>query len=195
VYPRPCTIAGVPAPAPLSYPDPPLGEGSIAPRPWEDGDLDVIVALCRDPDVARYTRVPDPYSESDARSWIDSLPARLAEGEAVRLAIVVDGEEPLGSVGLRIDAADRDIAEAGYMVAPAARGRGVATTALRLASGWALRDLGVARVHLTTHVDNAASQRVAERAGFRREGVLRSWEQIHGARVDLVMYSLVTDDL
>jgi [ribosomal protein S5]-alanine N-acetyltransferase len=80
-------------------------------------------------------------------------------------------------------------------VAAAARGRGLATTALRLVSRWAVRELGIARVHLTAHVDNPASQRVAERAGFRREGVLRAWEEIRGERVDLVMFSLVGSDL
>ena len=195
MYRRPCTIAGVPAPVPLSYPDPPLGEGAIGLRPWQDGELDVMVAICRDHDVARFTRVPDPYSEADARAWIDAQPGRLEAGDGVTFAITSSGGAPLGSIGLRIDPGDRDIAEAGYMVAPAARGRGIATTALRLASHWAVRDLGVARVHLTTHVDNPASQRVAERAGFRREGVLRSWEEIRGERVDLVMFSLVGSDL
>jgi RimJ/RimL family protein N-acetyltransferase len=195
VYLRPCTIAAVPAPVPLNYPDPPLGEGEIGLRPWQEEDLGVIAALCRDPDVARFTRVPDPYSASDARAWLDGLPARFAEGEAVRLAIVAGGGEPVGSIGLRIDPLDRDIAEAGYMVGPAARGRGVATTALRLLSRWGLRELGVARVQLSTHLENGASQRVAERAGFRREGVLRSWEELRGRRVDLVMYSLVAADL
>jgi ribosomal-protein-alanine N-acetyltransferase len=184
----------VAAPVPLRYPDPPLAEGEIGLRPWREEDLGVIAALCRDPDVARFTRVPDPYTDADARAWIDGLPGRLADGEAVRLAIVAGGE-PVGSIGLRIDTFDRDIAEAGYMVAPAARGRGVATAALRLASRWGLRDLGVARVQLSTHVDNPASQRVAERAGFRREGVLRSWEELRGERVDLVMFSLVAADL
>jgi RimJ/RimL family protein N-acetyltransferase len=195
VYRRPCTIAGVPAPVPLSYPDPPLGEGAIALRPWQDADIDVVVAIWRDPDVVRFTRVPDPCSEADARAWIDAQPGRLEGGEGVALAITWSGGAPLGSIGVRVDPGDRDIAEAGYMVAPAARGRGLATTALRLASRWAVRDLGIARVHLTTHVDNPASQRVAERAGFRREGVLRAWEEIHGERVDLVMFSLVGADL
>lgn len=185
----------MPAPVPLSYPDPPLAEGAIELRPWEDADLDVMVAICSDPDVARFTRVPDPYSEADARAWIDAQPGRLEAGDGVTFAITDGGGAPVGSVGLRIDPGDPDIAEAGYMVAPAARGRGVATTALRLASHWALRDLGIARVHLTTHVDNEGSQKVAERAGFRREGVLRSWEEIRAARVDLVMYSLVASDL
>lgn len=185
----------MPAPVPLSYPDPPLTDGAIALRPWAEADLDVMVAICSDPDIARFTRVPDPYSEADAREWFDAQPGRLEAGEGVTCAIVAGGGAPVGSVGLRIDPSDGDIAEAGYMVGRAARGRGVATAALRLASRWGLRDLGVARVQLTTHLDNVASQRVAERAGFRREGVLRSWEELRGRRVDLVMYSLVAADL
>jgi RimJ/RimL family protein N-acetyltransferase len=185
----------VPAPVPLSYPEPPLRQGPIALRPWQEGDLGVMVAICRDPDVARFTRVPDPYSEADARAWIDAQPGRLEAGEGLTLAITEGGGAPVGSMALRIDEGDREIAEAGYMVAAAARGRGVATTALRLASRWALRDVGIARVHLTTHLDNAASQRVAERAGFQREGVLRSWEELRGERVDLVIFSLVGADL
>ncbi len=185
----------MPAPVPLSYPDPPLADGAIALRAWEDADLDVMVAICSDPDVARFTRVPAPYSKADAREWFDAQPGRLEAGDGVTFAIVAGGGAPVGSVGLRIDPADGDIAEAGYMVAPSARGRGLATAALRLVSRWALRDLGVARVQLTTHLDNAASQRAAERAGFQREGVLRSWEELRGRRVDLVMYSLVAADL
>jgi RimJ/RimL family protein N-acetyltransferase len=185
----------VPAPVPLSYPDPPLGQGAIALRPWQEADLEVMVAICSDPDVARFTRVPEPYSEADARAWLDALPGRLDAGEGVTFAITEYGGSPVGSIGLRIDPSDREIAEAGYMVAPAARGRGVATTALRLASRWGLRDLGIARVQLTTHLDNEGSQKVAERAGFRREGVLRSWAEIRGARVDLAMYSLLASDL
>ena len=195
MYRRACSIAGVPAPVPLSYPDPPLGQGSIALRPWRDSDLETMVAICSDPDVARFTRVPDPYSEADARAWLDALPGRLEAGEDLTFAITEYGGSPVGSIGLRIDPSDREIAEAGYMVAPAARGRGVATTALRLASRWGLRDLGIARVQLTTHLDNEGSQKVAERAGFRREGVLRSWAEIRGARVDLAMYSLLASDL
>ena len=74
------------APVPLSYPDPPLTEGEIGLRPWREEDLGVIAALCRDPDVARFTRVPDPYTDADARAWMDGLPTGLAEGAAVRLA-------------------------------------------------------------------------------------------------------------
>ena len=85
----------------------------------------------------------------------------------------------------------RGIAEIGYHMAPEARGRGLATAALRLLSDWSFRTLPVARLQLTTHVANPASQRVAEKAGYTREAVLRSWADQRGERVDLIMYSLL----
>jgi RimJ/RimL family protein N-acetyltransferase len=66
---------------------------------------------------------------------------------------------------------------------------------VRLLAPWALRELRLARLALLTDVDNAASQRVAERAGFTREGILRAYEERKGQRHDVVSYSLVPADL
>jgi RimJ/RimL family protein N-acetyltransferase len=66
---------------------------------------------------------------------------------------------------------------------------------VRLLAPWALRELRLARVALHTTPDNKASQRVAERAGFTREGVLRSFEEHDGRRVDVVVFSLLPADL
>ena len=76
-----------------------------------------------------------------------------------------------------------------------ARGRGLATAALRLLSRWALDTLPVVRLQLTTHQDNPASQRVAQKAGYTREALLRAWADQRGTRVDLVMWSLLPGDL
>jgi RimJ/RimL family protein N-acetyltransferase len=90
---------------------------------------------------------------------------------------------------------DRFVAEIGYWVAKAARGRGVATRAVRLVSRWAVRDLGVQRLELMTRVENEGSQRVAVAAGFRREGVLRSYITHRAGQFDVVMFSLLPSDL
>jgi RimJ/RimL family protein N-acetyltransferase len=186
----------VPAPIPIRCPNPALADGAIMLRPWHDADLEPMVAICRDPDVARFTRVPEPYTEADARTWLAAQAGRRRAGEGLALAIVERGAAlPVGTVGVRVDTDDREVAEFGYSVAPWARGRGLATAAVRILAAWTLREWRLARLQLTTHVDNVASQRVAERAGFQREGVLRSWAEIKGGRVDLVMYSLLPDDL
>ena len=84
----------------------------------------------------------------------------------------------------------------GYWCAPEARARGITTRALRLVSRWGLEELGLGRVELITDPDNTASQRVAEKVGFRREGILRS-HLLHpdGRRRDSVMFSLLPGEL
>jgi RimJ/RimL family protein N-acetyltransferase len=77
----------------------------------------------------------------------------------------------------------------------AARGRGVATSALRMLSRWALTSAGFERLQLVTETQNVASQRVAVKAGFQREGLLRSFVKVDGDRVDGVMFGLLRDDV
>ena len=80
-------------------------------------------------------------------------------------------------------------------VAPRVRGRGVATRALILLARWAVTEGGVERLVLTTHPENIASQRVAEKAGFVREGVLRSHLRFREGRRDSILFSLLPSDL
>ena len=82
----------------------------------------------------------------------------------------------------------------GYWLAPEARGRGVATRSVRLVAPWAFEELRVARLELTCGPDNVASQRVAQRCGFMREGLLRSHMPFKGGRRDTVLFSLLTHD-
>jgi RimJ/RimL family protein N-acetyltransferase len=86
-------------------------------------------------------------------------------------------------------------AEIGYWVAREARGRGVASGAVVLLGAWLFESLQLARLQIHTETENLASQRVAERAGFTREGVLRSYELIKGRPIDVVMFSALPGDL
>ena len=98
-----------------------------------------------------------------------------------------------GGIGAR--AYGPSIVEIGYWVKAGARGRGVATRALALLARWAFDELGAARVELRAEPDNVGSQRVAEKAGFTREGVLRSVLDFKGRRRDAVMFSLLPGDI
>lgn len=179
----------------LEVPDPPLADESVALRPFTLDDVEWIVRACRDPEIPRYTLVPDPYEPEDARGWIGLHEGERERGEALALA-VVDAEdgEPLGSAGLQRIDWDQGRGEVGYWVAPWARGRGAATSATRLLAAHAFA-LGLARVEIPVYVDNPASQRVAEKAGAQREGVLRSYFLARGVRHDCVSYSLLPGDL
>src|SRR5262249_28780311 len=151
-------------------------------------------AACRDPEIHRWTFIPQPYRLEDAQGWIASQESARASCESLAL-LAVDARDDalLGAVGLTVRSREHDRLEIGYWAAAEARGRGVATTGVRLLTRWACGVLGARRVELLPFVGNAASCRVAERAGYRREGVMRSYF-LHGGRpVDAIMYSLVAD--
>jgi RimJ/RimL family protein N-acetyltransferase len=98
-------------------------------RPFEDGDVPAIAAACQDPEIPRWTTVPSPYTEADARAWLES-----DEEESFAVVDRASGEL-LGSIGVRY--LDDGSGEVGYWVKREARGRGVATRALGLVARWA----------------------------------------------------------
>lgn len=109
--------------------------------------------------------------------------------------IADDADRGLGVITLHFSANDPTLAGVGYWLRPEGRGRGAATAAVRLLAGWAFEALSIQRLHLTTAIDNLASQRVAERAGFTLEGRLRGWmPTAEGRRRDSLMFSLLPSD-
>jgi [ribosomal protein S5]-alanine N-acetyltransferase len=155
--------------SPFPAPGGPLSDGVVSLRAWEESDTADLVAALQDPDIPRFTRIPSPYTEAHAREFF----ARGGAANETGFAIVSarDGKL-LGGIGLRDAGESRG--EVGYWVRAEARGRGVMRRALRLVARWAFDELGLVRLQLLTRPDNPASQRAAEGAGFRREGVLRS---------------------
>ncbi|MEY2512767.1 MAG: hypothetical protein QOJ89_125 [bacterium] len=180
----------------LPFPDPPLADELIRLRPWTRADAGAAFSATQDPLIAHHTHVPERQTLDDVRRFIDDRePRRLAGDELGFVIAARDDDAFLGCVSLlRFDWPDRR-GEIGYYLAEWGRGRGVMTRAARLLSRWALQDLGLARLELIADVDNAPSQAVAERCGFTREGVLRSYEERKGRRVDVVLFSLLPQDL
>lgn len=181
----------------LAFPDPPLSAAGFILRRLEADDAPWIAAACNDREMSRYTAViPYPYSLADARSFIRFAAHRWDEGTGATFAVGRDpGGDGLGTIALNIHKADPAMAEVGYWLCKQARGRGIAATAVRLVSGWAFAELGIERLNLTTAVENVPSQRVAENAGFTREGLLRSWTPTVNGRRDSLMFSLLPKDV
>jgi RimJ/RimL family protein N-acetyltransferase len=174
-------------------PNPPLQDDLVALRPWTDRDVAAIVAACQDPEISKWIpMVPHPYTRDDAREYVRSVKDGWRDGSGAAFAITeVTTGAVLGSIGLHLHRNDRR-ASVGYWLAREARGRGVATRALRLISAWALDALGIERLELIAEPINEASCAVAERAGFTREGVLRSYLPTPArGRRDVVMFSLL----
>lgn len=180
----------------LAPPDPPLDDGVVRLAPLEAPHFAGMRALGDDPDVARFTYVRAPWNDEKAQSWLDRYVEGWRDGTLAGFAIESSEEgDFLGFLAIVRYDAEGGEAEIGYIVAPAARGRGVARRALGLATDWCLRQLGLKRVELRIDVVNGASLRVAERLGFVREGVLRSVHFKQGQRVDLAVYSRLPADL
>ena len=118
-------------------------------------------------------------------------------GEELNLALVdpADDDLVLGGGSLYdVTVGDRR-ARIGYWLTAEARGRGVATRTVRLLCRWAFSELALARLEITFGPDNTASQRVAERCGFVREGLLRSHRSLKGGRRDTVVFGLLPGEL
>lgn len=138
---------------------------------------------------------PVPFTREAATEWIRKRHERHEQGLQLTFAIAQsDSDPPLGSIWLgRFDWEARR-AEFGYWVAATGRGKGTATRAVALVSDWAFKEMSLLRVQILAPVENLSSQRVAEKAGFTNEGVLRSYRNIAGRPEDLVMYSLLSSD-
>ena len=165
-----------------------LEGGDLALRPFTEADVPAIAAACQAPEIPRWTSVPSPYGEEDARAFVRGLGNE-------RSFAVVDSEtdELFGSLGFWLE--DQGRAGFGYWTRKEARGRGVASRALRLLAGWAAREHGLARLQLMVEPANRASIRVAEKAGFRREGLLRSYIEVKGTRRDVYLYALLPEEM
>ncbi len=164
-------------------------------RSWRPDDAPAVEVACQDLEIARWIPlVPRPYTLADAEAYVRACVE--SPEEYYPFAIVhATTDELLGSLDLRLNS-ERYRGETGYWVAAPARGRGVCTRAVRLVSRWALEELDLQRLELITDPDNLASQRVAEKAGFRREGVLRAHLRHPDGRIrDSVLFSLLPGDL
>ena len=160
-------------------------------RPPQVEDVPALTVACQDAEISRWTRVPSPYSEAHAREWVEAQPE---EHGVALLAVDAATENLLGSVGLAEIDRKRGRAEIGFWTAPWARRRGTAERAVRLLSGWAFDTLALARLQALVREENHLSQRVLERAGFTREGVLRSYEEIKGERRDIAIFSRLAEE-
>jgi ribosomal-protein-alanine N-acetyltransferase len=182
----------------LPLPEPPLEDGVVRVRGWRADDRWARVDAWRDPSLMRFMLQPAPPEPSveEAAAWLDLRERRRRQGEALFLVVAdASDDRACGSVWLwNVDATNRR-GEVGYWLLREARGRGLATRAVQLVCEYAFDRLELERLELFTLPGNAASERVAERAGFQREGLLRAYRRAPSGRVDVTAFSLLASDL
>ena len=181
---------------PFPAPDRPLTDGTLVLRLPRDADAPAIAAACADPEIARWIPVPVPYRLEDARAFVAFTAEGWSSGREPTFGIVdaADGAL-LGTLAFHRRPEEPGKAAVGYWLAPGARGRGAATGAVLLAVRWAFGiEPALVRMELLTLVGNEASGRVALRAGFTREGVLRRYLPFRGELMDAVMFARLRGD-
>jgi RimJ/RimL family protein N-acetyltransferase len=154
----------------MAFAVPHLDDGVVALRPPAPADIDAITEACQDPEIPRWTRVPKPYTRDHAVEFVERSARTWKQGTDAPFVILdADTGELLGAIGIHRLGGEDDGPEVGYWLKREARGRGIATRALRLVTDWAGHELG-ARILLQADVRNVASRRVAEKARYRYVG-------------------------
>jgi RimJ/RimL family protein N-acetyltransferase len=179
----------------ILLPPQPLTDGVVLLRAPREDDVAALTAACQDPEISRWTRIPSPYTEENARQWLARQPGERTRGESVSFAVTdaVEGTL-LGVMGLIHISWEDTRAELGAWMSAQARGRGTSQRALRLLVGWAMHTLGFQRLEALIHPLNTASRRLVERLDFTQEGLLRSYSVMKGERVDLLLFSMLPGD-
>ena len=181
-------------PAPREFSD-----GAIGIRPFREGDVPLLFEAVRESvhelSVWMSWCTPD-YSIKESTEFIQGAPEAWAKGEHYSFVVFETSTGRfLGGTGLNFINRLHNFANLGYWVRTSATRRGVASRAAKLAARFGIEDLKFSRLEIIAAVGNVASQRVAEKAGAQREGVLRKRLQLHGQSEDAVIYSLTGENL
>jgi ribosomal-protein-alanine N-acetyltransferase len=170
-----------------------ITDGVVVLRELREDDRAVVLSTMRDALVARWLNMPASPSDRDFDSLLRVARDGRASGERIDYAVTEAGADvSLGAV--IASRRHRDNYEVAYLAREEGRGRGLMTRAVRLLCEWLL-DEGVGRIELRTHPENLASQHLAERAGFTREGLERKSIWLHSERQDAIVWSLLPTDL
>lgn len=176
-----------------------LTDGTILLRPWREDEIDALYEIVLESYAELSPWMPwchANYQREDSATFILSR-EEAEKNETDYSFAIIEPETNLliGSVGINQINRLYRMANLGYWVRTSRTGRGVALRATLLAARFAFEQLKFERIEIMAAVGNLASQRVAEKAGAVREGILRRrlWvgEQPH----DAVLFSLLAEDL
>jgi RimJ/RimL family protein N-acetyltransferase len=173
-------------------PPAPMSDGVIVLRRSEERDVPSIADASGDPETRKWLD-DEPLTAERQRDLVSRARERWRSGRAAPF-VIADATTDVALGLLNVQFVDEEVAGLAVSVFPDARGRGIGSRALRVAARWATLELAIQRVFAEAAAENLASIRTIEKAGFRREGVLRAHCKTHGRRHDCVMFSIVPSD-
>jgi RimJ/RimL family protein N-acetyltransferase len=172
---------------------PTLQYGRYTLRPTLDSDVTAIYEACQDPLIPRFTTVPLNYTMSHALDYFQRIPASIELQREIPFVIefgVGDEKEFAGVISLHTISIDNHRAEIGYWMREQMRGKGIATAAVKMLTGYGLDTLGFKRIEAAVDLDNTASQKLLISAGYEREGVLQQRvTRSNGNQIDMVIFA------
>lgn len=176
----------------LAWPQERPAYGAVTLRAFEPRDVAMVRDMSTDPYVPHIGSLPADADEAEAADYIARQRSRHVEGIGYAFCIAdAATDHALGQIGLWLADLAQGRATAGYTIAPRARGRGAATDALIAVTAYGWTIPGLHRISLHIEPWNTASIRTAERAGYEREGQLRSWLAIGNRRADVDVYGAI----
>ena len=172
---------------------PVLSDGQVTLREWTSDDADAVFAACQDPDIQRWMDVPVPYLPEHAADFVGpQSQQQWSSQQGAPFAITAaDDDQALGSCGLVAVSSVHLVAEVLCAVSGPARGRKVASRAVRMLCDWALADVGLVRLEFYVEPSNVGSRALVARLGAQFEGVLRGKALRRGTRRDMALYALL----
>ncbi len=168
--------------------------GTVSIRPYRNDDVDGLYQAVRQSAAELRPWMPwchPQYARSETQAWVEGRPAAWEAKTDFSFMIESESELILGGCGLNRIELDNGTANLGYWVRTSAAGKGVATRAAELLRDWAFANLELHRLEILVAVGNVASQRVAEKLGAVREGMLLQRLVLLGERHDAILYSIL----
>lgn len=175
-----------------AWPATPPSYGSVVLRKFADRDAHLAFELAEDPYIPLIGSLPAEPTIKQALEWIHRQRGRYTEGAGLSFAIAdAASDTAVGAIGLWLRNLSAGRSTIGYSIAPAHRGRGMASDALNALTTFAWTIPALHRVELYIELWNTGSVHVAEAAGYQREGLLRSHQEIGGTRRDMLLYAAI----
>jgi RimJ/RimL family protein N-acetyltransferase len=173
----------------------PLTDGVVQLRLWHLDDVDGLVACCADPEIPRWTLMPEPYTREDGLAFLGRTPDDWRTGRGAPFCLNPAGEPATvaGAVGV-FPVDGRALGRIGYWIGREHRRQGYASRAVRLLTRWAFAEAGFARLEADVIAGNDASMRVLEAAGFTLDGPVADGIDQRGIRREGFLYSLLPGD-
>lgn len=167
---------------------------SLSLRPWSNGDAAAVMKIFQDPLIQRW-HVRRADSIEEAAGWITGWQSEWPKESGAHWAVVDSGSDRLlGRIALKdIDRYD-GTADLAYWMSASSRGRGICPKSVVALANWAFDEMAFNRLELEHSVDNSASCRVAEKAGFQTEGTRRGAARHADGWHDMHVHSLLRGD-